>query len=363
MPTASDRLDPSTGGQVGRLLWSSIASALSLSCLRTHGQEATAQLEFEASRRHHEELLDSSGDALAGSSSAAWRCARVHLQVDELVATDGRVPQAWEDENGRVWLRSGPARVAPPEAWTPSAPSAIPAVFAASVGQARARARQATTAARIGGVSVQFVHTHDLTDGDVWDAGYFVEHASPLAAGEHYRRERATHFARNVAARQLAPVLDVATTLEEATDAALRAATWKMVVLAEQLGVVGAAAVVEHALRTVLTAYFQWLPAALGLEPLATPLDAARLYAGAALLIGDEVTVTDDGDHALARHANDRMWRGHGTVPQTIREAVVRGWSGALPHYCWDLHARLGQPLERLGSQLVVRFDRSGPGD
>lgn len=331
---------------VAAVLWSSISSALTLSCIRTYGQEEAAALEYEAEQRRHELRLASSKPENS-DVAAPWRCARAHLTLD---SREGLRPEAAEDSAGRVWLRyrtphwSGHGTVGPP---------ATPAAFGPAIGQARYRGRQATTAARFGGPAVAFIHTHDLTDGDAYDAGYFIEHAQPHGFEGHYHR-RSGEAPPSFAARPAPPQSD-----DEVTPW-VSAATWRMIVLAERLGPVGAATVIEHAFRTVLTTCWQWLPTALGLQPIRTPSDAAGLYAATARLIGNKVLVTAHDGHASVRVDVDRLWDGHTNVPTTFNGAMVRAWSASLTHHHWGLHARL---IENRTGPITILFDLSGPGD
>jgi hypothetical protein len=331
---------------VAGVLWSSVSSALTLACIRTHGQREAAALEYEAERRQHELTL-------AGARPRGpWRCAETHLDLDRRA---GLRPEATEDAAGRVWLRyrsphwSGHGTAGPPT---------TPAAFGAAIGEAHYRARHGTTAEVIGGPGVVFVHTHDLTHGDPCDAGYFEAPGEPPAPGEHYRRRRDVPMpVFGAEARPSAPFAGNGERSPWVSSAA-----WRMIVLVERLGVVGGAAVAEHALRTVLTALGGWLSEALSEGPVRTPLDAAHLYASVGRMVGDEVTVRDHDGVVVATCPTERLWDGHPLAPTALRDTVVRAWSATSPHHAWDIRARLMPPVAGDGARRVL-FDRAEPGD
>lgn len=338
---------PDSRPSVATVLWSAVTCALTLSCIRTHGQAEAAALVFAAERRRHERLL---ATAAPSGSTTLWRCAMLHR---ELETREGLRPEVIEDA-GRVWLRyraphwSGHGITGPP---------ATPAALGPAIGRAHYRARHGLTAEVIGGPGVVFVHTHDVTDGDAFDAGYFATVAG-ASAEEHYVRSPGETPPAFAVAESRPPPRD----LESVTPWAASAA-WHMVVLTERLGVVGAAAVIEHALRTVLTAYWPWLPGALGLDPIVTPVDAGCLFATVARLLGDDVDELSTGESALVRCTTDHLWDGHERVPGAIRDATVRAWSASLTHHNWYLNARLVPPQRDDDTVVTVLFDRSGPGD
>jgi hypothetical protein len=306
---------------VAAVLWSSISSGLTLACIRAH---ARARPPRWSSR--------GSGDGTRSEWRLCTVClsetrgaARVHLQ-------------------GRVWMRY---RTPHWSGFGTAGPPATPAAFGSAIGAAQYRARHGTTAALVGGPLVEFVHTHDLTDGDPGDAGYFAAAAHPLSADEHYGRERGAQLpsfparaAGRVGVEPRSPWVD--------------AAVWRMVVLAERLGIVGATAVTEHALRTVFTAVGGRLPDLLGMPPVrprsprptSTPLPPRRWGTKSS-------SVT--GRHVVADCTSDRLWDGHPDIPAAVRDTAVRAWSAALPHHEWDLRVR--SIPSGAGSRTMV-FDR-----
>lgn len=338
---------PEARPDAAAVLWSSMSSALTLSCIRAHGQAEAAALEFEAERRRHEPLLATTTGPAA--SKGPWRCAEAHLDLD---VREGLRPEVVEDAS-RVWLRyrtphwSGHGTTGPP---------ATPAAFGPAIGNAHYRARHGLTAAVLGGPDVVFVHTHDVTDGDACDAGYFARGSGLIGTDGNYVRSAGEDLPAFAAAERPPPGPGTVTPWASAT-------AWRMIVLTERLGVVDASAVIEHALRTVLTACWQWLPGALGLNPVHTPFDAACLYAATARLLGDDVEVSADHGSAMVQSTTERFWDGHQHVPSRIREAIVRGWSASLTHHGWDLRAHLVPPRAGEVGPITIVFDRSGPGD
>jgi hypothetical protein len=338
---------PDSRPDLATVLWSAVASALALSCIRTHGQAEAAALVFAAESRRHERLL---ATATPSGSTALWRCAMVHVDLE---TREGLRPEVIEDA-GRVWLRyraphwSGHGVTGPP---------ATPAALGPAIGRAHYSARHGLTAEVVGGPGVIFVHTHDLTDGDAFDAGYFATVAGD-GAEEHYVRSRGVKPPAFAGAENRPQPRDSQSVTPWAASAA-----WHMVVVTERLGVVGGAAVIEHAVRTVLTACWPWLPGALGLDPIVTPTDAARLYASVARLLGDDVEELAAGESVLVRSTTDHFWDGHEMVPGAIRDATVRAWSASLTHHNWYLNARRVPPQPGDDTEVTVLFDRSGPGD
>ncbi|MDR8394715.1 hypothetical protein NE850_00035 [Paraburkholderia sp. USG1] len=350
--SAGERVKDTT--DAANVFWSSINSALTLSCIRTFGQHEAATVEYETLRRTHEiTLLSLSADAGANS---VLNCVRTHLRLED---GSGIQPEWVEDAAGRHWLRYRPPYRTGDG---PFAPATAPAALGPEIGQAWFRARHATTALTVGGPTVIFVHTHSLTEGDAWDAGYFVDRGEPVAPGNHYERRTSERIPTFDPARLVAQ-LPQTRAPASAIGQLLRDAASRMIVLCERLGVVAAAAVIEHAFRVVLVERWQWLPAALGLTPVRTPLAAAQLYAGTARLAGNEVEVEDHGSYALAHHATDHLWDSCANVPVAVREAIIRAWSAALPHHDFDLRASLARPLSRSDLRVAIHFDRGGPGD
>jgi hypothetical protein len=324
------------------VLWSSIDSALTLACIRTHGQREAAAVEYETQRRHHDRRLT------GAQPGGAWRCAQAHLELDHDL---GLRPEAIRDKAGRVWLRyrtphwSGHGSAGPPS---------TPAAFGAVIGEAHFRARHGTTAAMLGGPTIAFVHTHDLTDGAPCDAGYFGTHEKRLVSADHYRKEKGHSLpAFDTAVRPTGPRAG-------GRSPGVSVAAWRMIVLVERLGVIGGTAVAEHALRTTITALSQWLLRHLGLDAIRTPLHAAHLYAALGALVGDEIALASHHGYTTATRSTDRLWDGHMHVPAILREAPLRAFSAALTHHEWDLRARSLDSAAPNG-HITVQFDRTGP--
>jgi hypothetical protein len=70
---------------VAGVLWSSVSSALTLACIRTHGQREAAALEYEAERRQHELTLAGARPpptALRDTVVRAWSASSPHHAWD-----------------------------------------------------------------------------------------------------------------------------------------------------------------------------------------------------------------------------------------------------------------------------------------
>lgn len=330
-------------------VYRALTSALSLSCLRTHGPEVAVLAESEAVRREHATML-AEIDLGELTGSPVERCARAHLALDGHI---GVPAEAFRASAGRTWLRYRPPH------WFGHglhAPSAAVAVLDSSMGQAWFRARHAVTAARLGSPTVAFVHTHDMTDGDPLNAGYFVDRGVPLDEGDRYVREHDVALPDPAALEVMSEPASANTIRwSPQSGAALR-----MAVLGDTLGPVGAAAIIEHAWRIVLGAYWAWLPGAFGVAEVRTPLDAARLYAAVLEASGTPAEVESCGDDALVHHEVP-----HAVLPGAVSaagvQAMVNGWSAILPNFAWELRAVVVNPPSSASPSLTVRFDRHGP--
>ena len=339
-------------------LWLSFCSGLTLSCLRTHGQKAIGELEFGSLRRHQlkhfRDGLQKLG--LLEEPSDAIRCAKYHFFSNSL---GGRRMDYFEESPSKVWI------LYRPPFWIcdgTGAPMASIAALGSAIGQGAFRAWHANNGSLLGNPRLAFVQTHSQTDGDAWEAGYFKEFPEDLPADQTYQRrpgEPMPWFEKAAA-----PALPHTQWPEERTARALRNfavghTVSRMVVLTEMFGIVGAAAIVEHAFRTVLIARWRWLIETLGSEIPQTPGAAAKLFANTASLIDDEIEIEERGEQALVRLKTARMWRGEPVRLPEIDEAIVRAWSAALPLYRRGLSARLVHPTTEKDPGAEILFDLS----
>ncbi len=332
----------------GDVLFLSVEAALVLSCLRTHGERLTADIELEVARREYDlrVLPLPAGDQVA----PVVRAALAQRRLDRGRGW-GRLEMG-VDAAGRVWLCYRPPHWFGPGLRAPSVGlAAVPPVVTRSWYQGR----HGLTAARYGGPTVTFVHTHDMADGDPLDAGYFDDRGRPPAGDEHYLRIRGLDL----------PVPGALVPLGDAIDAeagddwkAWSRVAVRMSVLADLLGAVGAVAVVEHAWRIALGGLYEWLPAGFGIERMTAPADAARLYAAVLRTTGAWAEIDDGDQEALVRHGP--LPDPSGTLIPAVVTAIDRAWSAILPNFEWTLRAT-SLPLTGAGAAASVRFDLLGP--
>lgn len=320
-------------------LWLSFCSGLTLSCLRSHGQDAIGELEFRSLRRH--QLVHfRRGLAkleLDGAESDAIRCARYHYFSNSL---GGRRMEYVEESDSKVWIRYRPPY------WIcdgTGAPMGSVAALGPEIGRAAFRAWHANNGPLLGNDRLAFVQTQSQCDGDPWEAGYFIEHDTPIPDSQRYRRRPGEWGPAFDPAT--APALPHLTWPPERRARALRNfaighTTSRLVSLTEMYGIVGAAAITEHAFRTVLTARWRWLPERLGIDPVTSPHDAARFFAMTAALVDDEVEVGDDGDAATVTRRSNAIWRGAPRLA-ALDAAIARAWDATLRLHAWDLRCSM----------------------
>jgi hypothetical protein len=340
-------------------LWTSLWTGITLACLRTHGQEAIVELELSSLRRHQRKhfLPGLAKLGLGDAPTDAIRCGRYHYFSNTL----GGLPMEYVEESPRkVWVRYRPPF------WIGDGvtqPCAGPAALGSAFGRAAFRGWHARNGAALGNPRLAFVQTQKLTDGDPWDAGYFLEADCDLEPDETYQRRPGEWGPRFDPAA--APKLPHADWPAERRMRALRSyavdhTATRFTVLAEMLGVGAAAAVVEHAFRTVLAQRSIELPRALGLGPVETPLDAARFAAAVRALLDDPVEIEEGAGEAVLRSASSRMWRDEPVPLSAIDAAIASAWSATLPLHAPGLRCRLVRALSAGDACDEWRFDDRG---
>lgn len=322
-------------------LWTSLWTAVTMSCLRSHGQGAIAELEFRSLRRHQVKhfLAGIAKLGLADEPSDVVRCGRYHYFSNSL----GGLPMEYVEElPDRVWVRYRPPF------WIGDGvtlPSAGPAALGSAFGTAAFRGWHGNNGALLGNPRLAFVQTQNLADGDPWDAGYFCEVDRDLPPGEAHLRspgEWGPRFDPDAA-----PVLPSADWPEARRWRALRnyavdhTAT-RFTILSEMFGTLGAAHVVEHGFRMVLAQRWETLASSVGVDGVTSPADAARFVAAVRSLIDDDGVVETRSDGtAIARFESSRMWRDEEVALADIDHAIARAWSATLPLHHRDLRCRL----------------------
>lgn len=320
-------------------LWLSYCTALTLSCLRTHGQEAIGELEFKSLRRHqhkhfHEGLKKL---ALDDCETDAIRCARYHYFSNSL---GGRRMEYVEETPKKVWIRYRPPF------WIcdgTDAPMGSVAALGPEIGRGAFQAWHANNAVMLGNKRLAFVQTHSQCEGDPWEAGYFMEAEQDLRPDQHYQRQIGDwgpKFDPDKAPKL--PHLDWPAERQAGAlkNFAIGHTASRLLSLYEMYGPVDTAAITEHAFRIVLAARWRWLPSVLGIESISSPQDAARYFALSAMLIGDEVSVTDHGDHATVTQHTNRLWRDEERPLPEVDAAIARAWDATLRLHGWRLRCR-----------------------
>lgn len=321
-------------------LWLSFCTALTLSCLRSHGQEAMGELEFRSLRRHqYKHFHDGMAKlGLEEEPTDALRCAKYHYFSNSL---GGRRMEYVEESPTKVWIRYRPPF------WICDGTDTLMTSIAAlgpPIGRGAFQAWHAHNSVLLGNNRLAFVQTQSQCDGDPWEAGYFIEYPEPIEPELRYQRRPG----------EWGPEFDPATAPQlphenwpEARQAgalknfAVGHTASRLVSLAEMFGEVGAAAIVEHAWRTVLAARWMWLPEQLELNRPQTSLAAATYFARTAELIGDDVEVEADGENARVIRRSRRLWRGEDIALIELEKAMARAWNATLRLQEWRLRCRL----------------------
>lgn len=341
--------------QVANDLWLSFCSALTLSCLRSHGQDAIGDLEYGSLRRHQLKHFRDGIEKLGldAEPSDAVRCAKYHYFSNSL---GGRRMEYVEESPTKVWIRYRPPF------WIcdgVDAPMASIAALGPPIGRAAFRAWHAHNGALLGNPRLAFVQTQSQCDGDPWEAGYFIERDRVLEPEETYERRPGEWGPPFDPAR--APTLPHTTWPAERLARALRNfavdhTASRIAVLTATYGIVDAAAITEHAWRVVLLQRSRWLPQALGLDAIDDARTAAVYFARAAALIDDDVEVEPDDGAAIVRHPSARLWRDEPVALPGIEQAIARAWEATLPLHVPGIRVTLERAASRGDADYAWRF-------
>lgn len=339
--------------------WTSLWTALTLACLRTHGQDIIAELEFRSLRRHHRKhflpgleklgLMDEPTDAI--------RCGKYHYFSNSL----GGLPMEYVEETPhKVWVRYRPPF------WIGDGvfqPSAGPAALGSAFGRAAFHGWHAHNGVMLGNPRLAFVQTQNLTDGDPWDAGYFQEFDHDLEPELTYQRRPGEWGPRfDPAAAPKLPFDDwpEARQIRALRNYAVDHTATRFTTLSALIGIKAAAAVVEHGLRMLLAQRWLALPQSLGLERIDSHRAAAGYLAAVRGLIGDEAEIDAGEQETVVRFNASRMWRDEDLPLPEIDQAIARAWSGTLPLQRRGLCCRLLSSLSQGDDADVWVFDERG---
>ena len=314
--------------------------AISLACLRTHGQDAAAAIESRGGRYHQATHFLPGLEKLGlwAEPTDAIRCAKYHYLSNALAGLD---MEYVEETPRKVWIRYRAPY------WTFDSqllPSTALAALKPSFSEAGFRAWHGNNGAVLGNPRLAYVQTQNAADGDPWDGGYFIEYDHDLAPDMTYQRRPGEWGPPFDRAR--APALSADWDSPERRVRSLRNygvnfLASKLLITVEILGAKDAADVVAHAYAITLVQRNKLLLKALGMPDVSTPERAATLFARLQQAFGDEAIVESTGDTALLRQPTARLLRSIGGLPSEIDEAITRGWQALLRLCNMSLRVRL----------------------
>lgn len=312
--------------------WLTLYGALTLTLLRNHGQEETADLEGALFARYQSthflpsleklHLLDEPTDAI--------RAAKYHYFGNSLGGID---MEYVEETPHKVWIRYMPPCFSYDHK---NSPSAGIAALSNAYGEAPMRNWHANNGKLLNNPRLGFVMTQVQADGDPWDGGYFIEEDRDLAPDEKFRRTRGDWGPAFDPLK--APRLPHADWPAERQAGACRNyainyVALKLQLLAERLGAEAAQDIVGHAMSVVFYQRFIWLPKVFGLEHPETPEQAASLVSRLFWLTDDETSVETDGERTYVYVRTMRLHRIAPDLPQEIINEMIEAWNSAFRLY------------------------------
>ncbi len=164
-------------------LYTDLYNALFLATLREHGQAGAEDLMWRLIRYQHEDhflpVLEKLG--LMDEESDAIKAARYHYLSNRLGGLDAEYV---EETPSKVWIRYHP-----PVMFDISA-----AAFSAKFGAQAYRGWYGYSGKSLGNPRLGFVLTHNMCDGDPYDAGYYMLYDRDLGPEETFRYGRGEAF-------------------------------------------------------------------------------------------------------------------------------------------------------------------------
>jgi hypothetical protein len=323
----------------------SLNTALVLATVRLLGSQEAASCEYAVHEALWREQLGPY--RASGRLTGPLECAGAHLLIEREA---GMSVSLFDSHDEKVWLLYPPPyRLGD----GPLAPGTGVAAIPGEVGHAYFRARHAATAAYAG---IRFVQTHDMTEGDICDAGYFMalSPSSESYAWEHGTEPPPGLVLDRTAGEQVSAARCGALLMANRTELHRRIGA-----LCERAGTASAALIAEHALATVLVGRYQWLLDRLDMTGLSSPLYAAQLYAESCGWMGDRPAVMDHGDHALVRHDSAVTPLLPGSSERFL-QAAANAWAAVLPLYRFE--AGVSLDLGSSPGTASLRFFDRQPG-
>ena len=315
--------------KIANIIYLSMCSALELSTLRFHGQDAAATLMFKMLRQHQLEHFLPGLEKLGidKDPSDAVKSGKYHYFSNILGGLD---VQYMEETPEKVWVRYPPPFAMSDSPFTPSA--AI-AAYAPEVGHAIFRAWHAHNGVSLGNPRLGFVMTQVAHQGDPCLEGYFKVFDRDLEPGERLQfspTERGPAFDPSTA-----PKLPVEEWTEVRAARALRKYAVEYVAshikaLMEMYGVSGARAVVEHASRVIYAQLARNIIRDFNLEDANPgPQTFALFVKRERESLHEEVEIESlsDGAIKVRQHTrNPRLFPTSHSLPVEIEDALHEGW-------------------------------------
>ena len=306
-----------------------LCSALELSTIRAHGQDAVATLKFKMLRRHQlgHFLPGLQKLGLDKEPSDAVKAGKYHYFSNILGGLDVHYI---EENPEKVWVR-----YPPPYAMSdsPFSPGVAIAAYAPDTGRATFWAWHAHNGVSLGNPRLGFVLTQLSQQGDSCYEGYFKIFDRDLEPDERLQfspTERGPAFDP-----ANGPKLPVEDWTEERSARALRNysveyVTSHIIALLEMYGVSGARAIVEHASRVTHVQLARKIVRDYNLEDVdSAPRAFALFIKRDRESLHEEVeieTISDNIIKVRQHKRNPRLFPPSNPRPPEIEDAILQGW-------------------------------------
>ena len=315
--------------KAANILYLSMCSALELSTLRAHGQEAAATLMFKMLRRHQLEhfLPGLKKLGIDKDSSDAVKSAKYHYFSNIL---GGLEVEFMEETPEKAWVR-----YPPPFAMSdsPFTPSAAVAAYAPEVGHAVFRAWHAHNGVSLGNPRLGFVMTQVAHQGDPCLEGYFKIFDRDLEPDERLQfspTERGPAFDPLIAPRLPVEEWTEVRAARALRNYAVEYVTSHVNALMEMYGISGARPIVEHASRVIYAQLSRKVIDDYNLGDVDPGPEALALFIKRdreSLHEEVEVEKLSDGAFRVRQHSrNPRLFPPSNPMPVEIEDALHQGW-------------------------------------
>ena len=315
--------------KIANVLYLSMCSALELSTLRAHGQDAAATLMFKMLRRHQLEHFLPGLEKLGidKDPSDAVKSGKYHYFSNIL---GGLEVQYMEETPEKVWVRYPPPFAMSDSPFTPGA--AI-AAYAPEVGHAIFRAWHAHNGVSLGNPRLGFVMTQVAHQGDPCLEGYFRIFDRDLEPDERLQ------FSPTERGPAFDPANGPKLPLEEWTEVraaralrnyAVEYVTSHIMALMEMYGTSGARAIVEHASRVIYAQLSRKVIHDYNLQDAGPGPEAFALFIKRdreSLHEEVDIEALADGTVVVRQYArNPRLFPLSMPLPVEMEDALHQGW-------------------------------------